>query len=169
MKKTVIAFIVILLSGVVFTSCEKNFFAEDFFPQRSFCVHMTAQKNEKQFEADIICRTYEDIEIAFTYPKELSGFSVKTTSEGYSINVFGVPDEISEAEIKDNSLLNILIGTIKTAVFTNHGSFTESNGFFNAQLTVDSTPVDVTFSDNGFLYKMSAPAIGFSADFEYSG
>ncbi len=170
MKKTSISvFIIIFILTGLLSACEKEVHTKEFFPERAFSVHMTATKGEKSFEADIICRTYEDIEIAFTKPKELSGFSVKTTENGYNINVFGVPDEIPDTQIEDTSLLNILTRTIKTAIFTNHGCFTEKEDCFEAELIIDGTSVTVSFTKDGYLRDMNAPEIGFSAIFEYSG
>lgn len=151
---------------LILTSCEKEkAFSKDFFPERAFSVHMKATKSDKAFEADIICRTYEDIEIAFTYPKELSGFNVKTNSEGYTVNVFGVPDELTEDEIKDNSLLNVLVQTIRISVFTNHGMFRESEDCYTASLAIDGTPVNVVFSKDGYLRSLTANSLAFSAEF----
>lgn len=151
---------------MLFTACEKQEeFSKDFFPERAFSIHMKATKNDKSFEADIICRTYEEIEIAFTYPNELSGFNVKTVSGGYTVNVFGVPDEISEDEIKDNSLLNILVQTIRISVFTNHGMFRETEDGYTASLAVDGTPVSVEFTSEGYLRSLTVNSLGFSAEF----
>ncbi|MBR3767153.1 MAG: hypothetical protein IKL10_02815 [Clostridia bacterium] len=130
---------------------------------------MTAEKDGKSFEADIICNSYEDIEIKFTTPKELSGFSIVTSEDGYKVNVFGVPDDISEDEVNDASLLNILIEALKISVFTNHGLFTEKEESFDANLTVDGIPVFVSFTEDGHIRRMEASMIGFSADFEISG
>lgn len=170
MKKLHSALIILILSlTVVCSSCEKLIPAKEFQPVRSFSVHMKAEKNEKVFEADVICNNYESIEIAFTYPEELNGFSLVSTSEGYSVNVFGIPDEISDYEINTDSLLNILIETIKLSVFTNHGLFVENGENIEASLTVDNIPVSVTFSQDGYLSGLNAESIGFYAQFQKIG
>ncbi len=129
---------------------------------------MTALKNNKIFEAQVKCNNYESIEISFTAPEELQGFSVEATEDGYSVNVFGIPDEISRYEINTNSLINVLVKSVKLAVFTNHGAFTQKNGYIEAQLSVDDIPVTVTFTEDGYLQSIKAQAIDFSAEFEKS-
>lgn len=166
MQKTSLSVLLVLsFLMLILTSCEKEkTFSKDFFPERAFSVHMKATKNDKLFEADIICRTYEEIEIAFTYPKELSGFNVKTTEDGYTVNVFGVPDELTKEELKDSSLLNVLVEAIRISVFTNHGMFREEEDCYKASLAVDGTPVSVTFSKDGYLRSITADSLGFSAE-----
>ena len=127
---------------------------------------MKAEKDGKSFEADISCPGSEEITISFTYPKELSGFSVSTKESGYNVNVFGVTDEISDEEINNASLLNVLIKALKISVYTNHGLFTETEEGYSANLTVDGIPVRVSFSEDGFLRKLTAETLNFSAQFE---
>ena len=127
---------------------------------------MKAEKSGKSFEADISCPGGEEITIFFTYPKELSGFSVTTAPDGYNVNVFGVTDEVSEGEINNASLLNVLVKALKTSVYTNHGLFTENEEGYSANLTVDGIPVCVSFSEDGFLQKLTAETLNFSAQFE---
>ena len=127
---------------------------------------MKAVKDDKNFEADITCLNSESITIAFTYPKELSGFTVTTDNDGYKVNVFGITDEVTGKEINNASLLNVLTKTLKTSVFTNHGLFTKQEDGYTANLTVDSVPVAVSFSEDGFLQKMTCEPLNFSAQFE---
>lgn len=130
---------------------------------------MKAEKDEKQFEADVTCLNSEEIKISFTYPKELSGFSVCTEGDGYKVNVFGLTDEVSDGEINNASLLNVLIKTLKTSVFTNHGLFTEEEDSFTANLSIDGIPVFVSFGKDGFLQNLSSETLNFSAQFEIDG
>ncbi len=130
---------------------------------------MKAAKDAKNFEADIICLNSEDITISFTYPKEISGFSVKTDGDGYKVNVFGMTDEVAGKEINNASLLNVLTKTLRTAVFTNHGLFSKEEEIYTANLTIDGIPVSVCFSEDGFLQKISSETLNFSAQFEISG
>lgn len=127
---------------------------------------MKAEKDEKLFEADITCLNSEDIKISFTYPKELSGFSVCTEGDGYKVNVFGITDEVAGKEINNASLLGVLTKTLKTSVFTNHGLFTEAENGYSANLTIDGIPVSVSFSEEGFLQKLTSETLNFSAQFE---
>ncbi len=127
---------------------------------------MKAEKDGKSFEADVICLNSEDITLSFTYPKELSGFSVCTEGDGYKVNVFGLTDEVADGEINNASLLNILTKTLKTSVFTNHGLFTEEENGYSANLTIDGVPVFVSFSHDGFLQQLSSETLNFSAQFE---
>lgn len=127
---------------------------------------MTAEKGEKSFGADIICRSHDDIEIAFTSPVELSGFSVRDDGEKYSVNIFGVSDELRMSEMKDSALLNILFSTIKTAVFSNHGLFVPEEGDgYKATFNTDGTIVSVTFSSDGYIRSLTADSLGFYAQF----
>lgn len=130
---------------------------------------MTATKDKKAFEADIICLNSEDITLDFTSPQELSGFSLKTSGNGYKVNVFGIEDEITAKEINSASLINVLIKAIKLSAFTNHGLFIKEEGFYSAYLTVDGIPVTVFFSEEGFLQKITSDSLNFSAQFEISG
>ena len=164
-KISVLALFFIVIS-LIFSSCGEKLFIKEFLPEKSFSLHMKAEKDGKNFEADITCLNSEDITIAFTFPKELSGFSVKSEGNGYKVNVFGLTDEVAENEINNASLLNVLTGTIKTAVYTNHGLFTEDESGYSANITVDGIPVLVSFSEDGFLQKLSAEALNFSAQFE---
>ena len=160
---------VIMLTVSVFSSCERNIFTKEFSPRQFFNIHMTADKNGAVFEADVVCSSYEDIKIAFTSPKELSGFSVTTVGDGYSINAFGVPDELKSADIKDTSLLNVLVRSIKLAVFTNHGTFTETENGVEAYVTAESVNVRLIFDKDGYISFLEAPDIGFSAEFQNQG
>ena len=151
----------------VLTSCNTAEFIRDFMPEKSFTVKMKAIKSNQEFEADIICNNSEDITISFTYPKELSGFSVKTSENGYTVNAFGVPDEISQTELNDSSLLNVLIKSLQLSVFSNHGLFTKTDDGYEANITVDSIPVFVSFGKNGYIRTLKADTLSFSAQFEY--
>ncbi len=168
MKKLVSALIFTVIFIFLFSGCEKISPTKEFQPVKSFCVHMKAQKNNKEFEAEIKCNNYESIEISFTAPEELKGFSIETTQDGYSVDVFGIPDEMSQYEINTDSLINILVKSIKLAVFTNHGAFTEKENSVEARLSVDNIPVIVAFSDDGYLLSTEAQNIDFSAVFEKS-
>ncbi len=158
----------VLFVGII-SSCNKDIFRKEFSPMQFFSIHMTADKEGKTFEADIICSSYEDIKIAFTYPEELSGFSVETSGDSYNINAFGVPDKLKTDEIKDSSLLNVLVKSIKLAVFTNHGTFTEGENGIEASVTADSVNVKLVFDEEGYIAALDAPDIGFSAVFQNQG
>lgn len=160
---------VILLISLIFSSCSEKVFTREFSPEKSFTLHMVAEKDGKSFEAGLTCLNSEEITLSFTYPQELSGFSVYTEGDGYKMNVFGLSDEVAAKEINNASLLNVLIKTIRTSVFTNHGLFTEDEDCYSANLTIDGIPVTICFSEDGFLQKLSAEALNFSAQFEISG
>ena len=128
---------------------------------------MTATKGNQTFEADITCLNSEDITLSFTYPEELSGFTVKTNEEGYTVNIFGIPDEISDSQLNDNSLLNVLIGTLRLSVFTNHGLFTKKDDFYEANLSIDQIPVYVSFDKNGYIRQIKADTLDFYGEFKY--
>lgn len=167
LKKFSLLFAILLILSVIFSSCEGPEFIKDFIPEKSFTVHMIATKGDKNFEADIICLNNEDITISFTYPEELSGFSVKTSEDGYTVNIFGVPDEVTESELNDNSLLNVLIETVRLSVFSNHGFFTKQEDFYEANLSVDSVPVYVKFGKDGYISEMKADTLDFYGQFQY--
>ncbi len=130
---------------------------------------MEATKGEKKFEADIICKSYADIKIAFTYPEELSGFSITADENGYNVNAFGVPDILENDEINDDSLLNVLISGIRAVLFSNHDSFSEQETGYTATLSVDGIPVSFNFSEDGYITLIDAPTINFSAMFKNQG
>ena len=158
----------ILIVSVIFSSCGEKIFTREFSPEKSFTLHMKAEKDGKSFEADVSCLNSEQITLAFTHPKELSGFSVTTENDGYKVNVFGLTDEVSDSELNNASLLNILIKAVRTSVFTNHGLFTKTDGGYTANLTVDEIPVFVSFKEDGFLQKIACETLNFSAQFEIS-
>lgn len=168
MKKILALSSLILIISVIFSSCGEKLFTREFSPEKSFTLHMKAEKDGKSFEADLICAGSEDITLAFTYPEELSGFSVKALGDSYRVNVFGLTDEISDPELNNASLLNILIKAVRASVFTNHGLFTKAEEGFTANLTIDSIPVFVSFGNDGFLQKMTCETLNFSAQFEIS-
>lgn len=159
----------ILIISLILSSCGEKAFTREFSPEKSFTVHMAAEKDEKKFEADITCTGSEDIKISFTYPEELSGFSVSTEEDGYKVNVFGLTEEVTDRELNNASLLNVLIKTLRTSVFSNHGLFTEEEDAFTANLTIDGIPVFVCFGKDGFLRSISAETLNFSAQFEIDG
>lgn len=169
MKKFSGILVLLLISAILLSSCGKKEAADEFIPQKSFTIHMTAEKNNNTFEADIICLNSEDITIAFTSPKELSGFSLKAGNGAYKAEIFGMEDELSAKEINNTSVINVLIKTIRTAAFTNHGQFIKKDGFYTAGLTIDGIPVTADFSGKGFLQKITAETLNFSAQFEISG
>ncbi len=167
MKKLMSA-ITALILFLMLSSCENAVKSKEFEPVRSFSLHMTAQKNGKEFGADVIMSDYENIEIAFTHPEELKGFSVVTTADGFSVNVFGIPDEISDYEINSESLLNILIKAVRLSVFASPDTFTDNGDTVTAAVTADSIPVSVTFSEDGYLKEINAQSANFYAQFEKS-
>lgn len=152
----------------LFSACERSYQEKEFEPVKTFCVYMKAKKSNKEFEALIKCNNYESIEISFTAPDELKGFSIETAENGYSVDVFGIPDEMSQYEINTDSLINILVKSIKLAVFTNHGAFTKTEKGVEAMLSVDDIPVSAAFSSDGYLLSIKAEDIDFFAEFEKS-
>lgn len=130
---------------------------------------MKATKDSQEFEADITCLGENEITLSFTYPKELSGFKVSTDENGYSVNIFGITDKVTESEINNNSLLNVLTEALRLSVFSNHGLFTENDDSYEANLTVDGIPVSVSFGNDGYIRSLSASTLNFSALFEISG
>lgn len=169
MKKSLFLLISILLISAGFYSCEKANTQKEFSPEKSFSVHMQAQKDKKQFEADIKCLSAEEIILSFTFPKELSGFTVTTVKDGYLVNVFGVTDEVSAEDIKESALINILTQAIKISVYKNHGLFVTDEKNTRAEITVDGIPVSVTFTNDGIISEIRAETIGFFALFQKSG
>ena len=155
--------------ALILSSCEKNIFNREFSPVKEFALSMEATKGDKKFEADIICRSYADIKIAFTYPEELSGFTITADENGYNVNAFGVPDILDGDEVNDDSLLNVLVSGIRAVLFSNHGSFAKTENGYTAELSVDSVPVSFNFSEDGYITKINAPAINFSAVFKNQG
>ena len=167
MKRFTVLPAIILTLSFIFASCESPVFIKDFIPEKTFTVHMTATKGNQSFEADITCLNSENITLSFTYPEELSGFTVKTTEDGYTVNIFGIPDEISDSELNDNSLLNVLFGTLRLSVFSNHGLFTKTDDFYEANLTVDRIPVYVKFGKDGYISELKADTLDFYGEFKY--
>lgn len=167
MKKLISVFIFTLIM-LFFCGCDSFMKPEEFTPQLSFSLHMTAKKNDREFGADIRCADYDNISLFFTCPEELSGFSVTSSEKGFSVNVFGIPDEISDYEINPESLLNVLFETIRTAVFSQHGAFIINETSAEAELSVDGIPVKVSFSKDGYIREISAKSIDFYAQFEKS-
>lgn len=137
----------------------------DFYPERAFCVHMSATINEKAFEADIVCETYDSIKITFTYPEQLTDFSVTLNSDTYTVDALGIPDTLSKDEIRSASPLNVLISALKTAVFTNHSGYDKTEDGYEANIEADGIPVCVLFSSDGYITALRADSIGFSALF----
>ena len=159
----------VLFLLLLLASCGASSKGNAYSPEQTFTVGMSAQKDGKNFEADIICDGYNDIKIMFTSPEELSGFTVTAGENGFNVNAFGIIDEISSAELNKASLLYILTETLRTAVFTNHGKFKESADGYSAELMISNTPVSVTFSEDGYITQMTAPTMDFSAVFKYAG
>ena len=121
---------------------------------------MTATVNEKEFQATLSCRSYEELELAFTAPEQLAGFSARTEGDGYAMDVLGVPDRISAGKLYADSPFRLLFDTVKTAAFTNHGAFIrdKENGVYTAELTVNGVSVTVTFDEDGYLTEIAADA-----------
>lgn len=153
----------------LFTACADSSPLKSFFPQQTFVLEMTAQKGDKTFGADITCNGYNDIKISFTYPEELSGFTITADEDSFSVNAFGIIDEITEAELNKSSLLHVLTETVRTTVFTASEKFEADGDSLKADLTIGNTPVSVTFSREGYLTGMEAPTMDFSAVFKFSG
>lgn len=127
---------------------------------QAFTLSMTAAVGRKEYQAALTCRSYEEIELAFTAPEQLAGFSARTQGDGYAMDVLGVPDFVTAEELYADSPFRLLFDTVKTAVFTNHGAFVrdKENGVYTADLTVNGVPVSVTFDADGYLTKITADA-----------
>lgn len=157
--------ILVILIFVLCSCSASDSKTADFSPERAFCVHMSATINEKAFEADITCETYENIKITFTSPEQLTDFSVTLNSDTYTVDVLGVPDTLSKDEISSASPLNVLISALKTAVFTNHSGYDKTENGYEANIEADGIPVRVFFSSDGYITALWADSIGFSALF----
>ena len=114
---------------------------------------MTAQINEKTFIATLTSRSYEEIGLDFTDPPGLSVFSVRTEGEGYAVRVGDCEDSVAKDFWPEGAPLRLLIETVRTAVFTNHGAFEKdaSTEGYTAALTVCGAPVTATFDRDGLL------------------
>ena len=119
---------------------------------------MTATVNGKEFQAALRCRSYEEIELAFTAPQQLAGFTARTEGDGYAMDVLGVPAALPAQELYADSPFRLLFDTVKIAVFTNHGAFVrdKEKGLYTADLTVNGAPVSVTFDGDGYLTEIAA-------------
>ena len=153
----------------LFSGCGKSASQKSFTPQKSFSVHMSGDKGGKLFETDIVCSSPNKIKISFTYPEELSGFTVESAEGGYDINIFGIIDSITKEELQNDSLLNILFSTLKKTVYGNEVNFSADENGFSATAVIDSIPVSVSFSEDGIIQSMSVPSIDFSAEFHLNG
>ncbi|MBQ6067609.1 MAG: hypothetical protein IJK89_12415 [Clostridia bacterium] len=60
---------IILLVFFVLSGCEGTPFAPDFAPVQAFTLSMTAAVGRKEYQAALTCRSYEEIELAFTAPE----------------------------------------------------------------------------------------------------
>ncbi len=163
MKKVFSGIIIIVL--FVLSGCEGTPFTPDFAPVQAFMLGMNATVNGKEFQATLSCRSYEEIELAFTAPEQLAGFTARTEGDGYAMDVLGVPAALPAEELYADSPFRLLFDTVKTAVFTNHGAFVrdKENGGYTADLTVNGVPVTVTFDGNGYLTQIAAAS--FTAGF----
>ena len=130
---------------------------------------MTAVINEKEYQAALTCRSYEEIALSFTAPEQLAGVSARTEGNGYGIDVLGVTDTLRAEELYADSPFRLLFDTVRTAVYTNHGAFVrdKANGVYTADLTVNGVPVSVVFDADGRLLTLTAP--GLTASFARSG
>lgn len=158
MKKVfsgIILFILFILSG-----CEGTPFTPDFAPVQAFTLVISATINEKEFQATLSCRSYEEIELAFTAPEQMAGFTARTQGDGYAMDVLGVPADVAAGELYADSPFRLLFDTVKTAVFTNHGAFirNKETGVYTADLTVNGVPVSVTFDGDGYLTEIGTSA-----------
>lgn len=129
---------------------------------------MTAEKNEEHFEAMVICRGYNDMSFDFTYPEELKEFSVSVSGDGYSLDIAGFKDLLNKEELSNASLLNILTTAINVAVYSNNEVIRQTDRY-EAQLLIDSTPVTVFFTTDGYISEISVPSAAFYAQFQKSG
>ncbi len=126
---------------------------------------MTVRIHEKDFRGALTCRSYEEIEVDFTDPPGLSVFSVRTAGEGYAVRVGDVEDDVAKDFWPEGAPLRLLIETVRTAVFTNHGAFAPEGdgGGCSAALTVCGAPVTASFDRDGLLTEIRTET--FQADF----
>lgn len=167
MKKA--ALVSTLLVLLLLCSCSaKQLLPSSFEPQKSFSVHMSADKNGVTFKADVTCASYEDIRLSFTSPEALNGFTVKASQGAYSIDAYGIDDCIGYNEINEQSFLNVLVNGLKTAVYTNEGPFKKNRaeGTYTSSFIVQDVPVSVVFDREGYPVRLTAPDIGLSVLFE---
>ena len=152
-----------MLSG-----CGGSSFAPDFAPQRAFALPMTAQINGNDYAAVLTCDPGGSLLLNFTGPPELSCFSVRTADGGYVMDAGGLEDRMEASELYGDAPLRLLLDTVKTAVFTNHGAFVRDreNGVYTADLTVNGADVRVVFDAEGYLLSLTAP--GLTAGFTRS-
>ena len=152
---------------MTFASCSGKLLRKDPEPARTFTVRFSASRADSVFEGELSCYDRNDIRIAFTAPAPLEGFSVKTDGERYLVDAYGVPDCFRFEEAGTDSLLNVLISSLRAAVYTNGGTFVRDRetGGFHAEITVENVTVTVCFGENGIPVSLEAPGIGLSVRF----
>lgn len=138
-------------------------------PVQNFKAHLKAAAGGRAFEAELICASYEDISLNFTSPENISGISIKTAQDAYAVDICGVSGSLPYTDLGDTALINVIIGSVKAFVFTNHGAFKRDmkSRNYSASLTVNGVPAEAEFSDAGRLLSLSSGDIGLRAEFSY--
>ena len=151
MKKIILS--ALLLIPLLLSGCGGTLSAPDFLPLQAFSLSMTVRIHEKDFRGALTCRSYEEIEVDFTDPPGLSVFSVRTEGEGYAVRIGEYEDDVAKDFWPAGAPLRLLIETVRTAVFTNHGAFAPDGetGGYSAPLTVCGAPVTAFFDRDGML------------------
>ncbi len=139
-----------------------------FSPCQEFSSKMSATKGENEFSATLTCAASYDISLLFHTPSQLDSFEIALTTDGYSVNAFGINDALPQEYISENSLLDIIFSSIQTLIYSDFSDFKKDSksGNYTAQVSVSDTLVYTVFTPDGNLLSLTAPDKSFSASFE---
>lgn len=138
-------------------------FSEPPERSREFTAGVEIRLGEKHFAGTLRCSSPADMCLAFSQPEEISGFSVKTSPEGYICDTGGVSDLLPFDLSPQGSCASLFFETVKSAVFEPARLMPNADGNFSA--VSENGTITAFFSPEGEPLKIAAPSNGLEIVF----
>ncbi len=121
-----------------------------FVPQRYFTAPFTLAHGDYIIKGQIVCNSYEDIRLTFTYPEALTHLTLQVSSDGFAADIAGLEDEIPAGMLPGGAPVRLLTDAVRDTVFTQH-TFTSDGTYYITETDVCGSAALCRFGADGYL------------------
>jgi hypothetical protein len=135
-----------------------------FVPQRYFTAPFTLAHGDYIIKGQIVCNSYEDIRLTFTYPEGLTYLTLQVSSDGFAADIAGITDEIPAGMLPGGAPVRLLTDAVRDTVFTQH-TFTADGGYYVTVADVCGSTALCRFGADGSLYSITCDTMNAEITF----
>ena len=139
-----------------------------FMPQRYFSAPFTLAHGDYIIRGRIVCKSYEDIRLTFTYPEALTYLTLRAASDGFAADIAGLTDEIPADTLPGGAPVRLLTDAVRDTVFTQH-TFTADGTYYVTESDVCGSTAVCRFGTDGSIYKITCDAMNAEITFSELG